>query len=82
MTTKLQEDSILLQNMIFDNSYYTSLYSYILARLNFNLLDISDGNINDDILINMWHDFYFTLPDSSDIQQEPFFKLCDILETN
>jgi len=81
MTTKLQAVSIELQDRIFKEHYYISIYGFILEKLNLTTAQIEAGDIVDKDLLEMWSDFYFAIPDLPSVRRGPFFQLCDICES-
>jgi len=78
--TDIQERSSALMTDIFKNRYYLQVLDHVLAKSNMTVADIGLNKISDKNLVYMWNDFWETLPDTSSIRREPFFKLCDLCE--
>jgi hypothetical protein len=77
--TPTQLDSKNLMNEIFEKDYYVLDLLRVLNAREMNQ-EIPIEEYDDEVLIEMWNDFWFSLPDSPVIRTGPFFALCDICE--
>ena len=76
----IQKAAIKVQDAIYKEEYYVSLYEAALRHNNMSVASIDQSEFSDQQLITMMNDFWSLLPDSPSIRREPFFALCDICE--
>jgi hypothetical protein len=80
MPTDISRKSVALQDKVFRESYYISIYNVVLKENSMTSDSINRHEHADTKLIKMWNDFWILLPDSSSIRRVPFFELCDLCE--
>lgn len=76
----IQDKVIALQDRIFKEEYYPSLWIKALAKHNVSVACIDQHEESDRTLILTVHDFWESLPDSPVIRTGPFFDVCNIAE--
>lgn len=76
--SEFKAKSVELNDEIFEKDYYSQRYLACLSKRQLNATDIA--NYDKSTLVLLWNDFWFSLPDSSHIRTETFFKLCDLAE--
>jgi hypothetical protein len=80
MSTDIKQDAQKLQEEIFEQDYYIHLYLAALAQHGMTKEGISQGEFDENTIVNMANSFWFALPDSMAIRRQPFYRLCDIAE--
>ena len=80
MSTEIQKQAMELQDAVYKQKYYIPLYEKALGKHGMSVASIDQAEFTDKQLVSMANTFWFALPDSPVIRQDPFFMLCRIAE--
>jgi len=65
---------------VFAKDYYVDIFMNILKYKKYTLEKVLQMTDSEEIC-SFWNSFWFALPDNKNIRRQPFFKVCDLAES-